>query len=410
MANEWVDRKDVIVCEKLTDGLSCGEGKSCQQGACVDLPGYCASNDVMRNSEYGECEYDTICSENGGKRHRFQKCIDHQWVDMEEDVVCSRLTQGTSCGEGKSCESGECLDIPGHCEENGETRNSEFGLCDYAKITIVGNFAELTYLSLRDNKINDVSPLAKNRGLTKLYLQNNIIDDISMLVELDELIEFQAYNNKIRDISSLSGWQKLTTLWLADNQISDVNPLSGLENLAYLSISRNVVGDIEPISNLNQLTDLYLNDNIVTDISAVAELANLKSLSLSKNSISDIAALGSLTGLTWLSLTENKIEDLSALSEHKKLERLFLSNNKVDDIAALSNISSLKYLDLAANQVSDLGPLVDNSGIGTGDTVSVTNNPIECGAHEFEIQTLRERVKTLKIDCPRYQFDGCFHG
>ena len=55
---------------------------------------------------------------------------------------------------------------------------------------------------------------------------------------------------------------------------------------------------------------------------------------------------------------------------------------------------------LYLNQVSDLSPLVANSGIGDGDEVGLSSNPIDCTAQADNIQALRDRGVSLSSPCP----------
>jgi hypothetical protein len=47
-----------------------------------------------------------------------------------------------------------------------------------------------------------------------------------------------------------------------------------------------------------------------------------------------------------------------------------------------------------------LSPLVANTGIGPGDTVVVTGNPISCALQRDVIASLRGRRVNLSVDCP----------
>ena len=86
----------------------------------------------------------------------------------------------------------------------------------------------LTYLSLWENQINDLYPLAYLSNLRRLNLGNNNITDISRL----------SYLNGLRQ------------LWLTHNQIINISPLSNLTNLTLLDLSENQITDISPLSNL----------------------------------------------------------------------------------------------------------------------------------------------------------------
>ena len=56
------------------------------------------------------------------------------------------------------------------------------------------------------------------------------------------------------------------------------------------------------------------------------------------------------------------------------------------------------HLGLANNQISDISPLVGNSGIGKGDGVDLTGNPINDEAYNVHIPALIERGVIVLFD------------
>ena len=168
----------------------------------------------------------------------------------------------------------------------------------------------------------------------------------------------------------------LTQLWLEKNSISDISPLANLTNLTQLLLGGNSVSDISPLSNLTNLTQLWLEKNIISDISPIANLTNLTQLLLDNNSISDISPLANLTNLT----------------------QLFLNNNSISDISVLSHLASLAKLSLNVNRISDISPLTLNAGLGVGDFVDVSENPLISVSINTHIPFLRSRGVEVRAD------------
>jgi hypothetical protein len=52
---------------------------------------------------------------------------------------------------------------------------------------------------------------------------------------------------------------------------------------------------------------------------------------------------------------------------------------------------------LGGNTITTLQPLVDNLGIGAGDTVDLTYNPIDCRAQARQLRALRARGVTVLL-------------
>ena len=308
-------------------------------------------------------------------------------------------------------------------------------------ISPLSGLTSLTSLYLYFNHlISDVSPLSGLTSLTTLDLNNNQITDISPLSGLTKLKRLPLYGNQITDISPLSALTSLTYLRLGSNDITDISPLSGLTSLGYLDLGYNQISDISPLSSLTSMTDLDLSYNQISNISPLSGLTSLTDLGLSTNHlISDISPLSSLTSLTSLSLYFNQISNISALSNLTKLKYLYIAGNQMSDVSPLSGLTSLTYLDLESNQISDIsplsgltsltalrlgylsfgnqisdisplsgltnlttlylnnnqisdiGPLVGNIGLGTGDYVYLSSNPLSPTSIYDYIPQLRVR-------------------
>ncbi len=115
--------------------------------------------------------------------------------------------------------------------------------------------------------------------------------------------------NKIIDVTPLAGLTNLTELILWHNQISDLGPLARLTNLTKLNLYGNQITDLTPLAELKHLKDLTLPDNQITDLSPLAELTKLEELSLADNQIRDLTPLAGLTNLKYLNLSANPIPE-----------------------------------------------------------------------------------------------------
>ncbi|MEC4804339.1 MAG: leucine-rich repeat domain-containing protein, partial [Jaaginema sp. PMC 1080.18] len=60
--------------------------------------------------------------------------------------------------------------------------------------------------------------------------------------------EISLSNNEIEDVTPLASLQNLTTLGLSENKIVDVTPLASLQNLTRLELSNNKIVDVTPIA------------------------------------------------------------------------------------------------------------------------------------------------------------------
>jgi len=107
--------------------------------------------------------------------------------------------------------------------------------------------------------------------------------------------------------------------------------------------------------------------------------------------INDINPIKNLINLKKIYFDNNQINDISPLIKLTQLERLYLADNQIVDISALENLVNLTNLRLWNNHFTDILPLVNNSGLGEGDYVGLSDNPLsEISINEY-IPTLIAR-------------------
>ena len=104
-----------------------------------------------------------------------------------------------------------------------------------------------------------------------------------------------------------------------------------------------------------------------------------------------------LTSLTFLDLHGNSISGISALSGFTSLTFLDLDDNSITDISALSGLTSLAMLHLSGNpNLNNIQPLLDNTGLGAGDQVSLTDTNVSC----TDVAALKAKGVTVLSGCP----------
>ena len=100
-----------------------------------------------------------------------------------------------------------------------------------------------------------------------------------------------------------------------------------------------------------------------------AEMATFDSLAASDADITDLTGLEYAVNLTWLDLASNDITNVSVLV----------------------SLTNLTHLILSSNNITDLAGLVANTGLDTGDTVDVTDNPLNVTSQITHIPSLKAR-------------------
>ena len=195
---------------------------------------------------------------------------------------------------------------------------------------------------------------------------------------LEWAVRFELSVGGTRDVDDLtcalvSGLTRLSNP--SDREIKSLAGAQNLTGLTYLDLAANSVSDISPLSGLTGLMNLHLSSNRIGDISALSGLTNLTILRLHTNWITDISALSGLTGLTTLDLRHNSITDISPLGGLTSLALLRLNNNP----------------DLA-----NIQPLLDNTGLGVGDSVHLYNTNVSCA----DVAALEAKGVLVSSACP----------
>lgn len=180
------------------------------------------------------------------------------------------------------------------------------------------------------------------------------ISNLAGMEWLENVTNLSLRNNRIEDLSPLSGLSTLNYLALDANNITDLKPLAGLTKLNYLSLSGNPVSNIGTLAGLTALTSLYLNDTKVSDLSPLAPLSNVVYLSAYNSEIVDVRPLAGLKNLSRLYLGGNQIVNAAPLAALVALTELDISRNELGgqgkgQVDALSALKNARVLQVGGN-------------------------------------------------------------
>ncbi|MDE0017046.1 MAG: leucine-rich repeat domain-containing protein [Candidatus Poribacteria bacterium] len=252
----------------------------------------------------------------------------------------------------------------------------------------------LKELTLFNNTISDISPLARLTHLRTLFLSGNFISNISPLANLKNLLILVLPRNSISDISPLANLKNLKKLNCRHNTISDIQTLDRLMeqgtvvyfsgNPAFQTLGpqhgvdipdpnlRAVIAEAlskppgetitraemeSEIENVVYLSHIRAQGREITDLRGIEFAIDVFNLHLQHNTISDISPLVYLTNLYILELQHNTISDISPLANLKNLQTLNLGHNTISDISPLANLKNLQTLNLGHNTISDIQTL-----------------------------------------------------
>ena len=289
----------------------------------------------------------------------------------------------------------------------------------------LADLSKLGILRLRDNAVSDLAPLADLPALWRLEVAGNLVSDLSPLADLPVLRNLDVSSNPVLDFMPLAQLSSLRFLIAVELGIADLAILSRLVELVGLWVSNNPVADLSALRQLTQLQSLYLDGTNVTDLSPLRQLAKLESLSVADTYVTDLSPLSALDLLTLdvsrtamglddvlalpnsrqlVSLTMVELgiedEDLGALSEFGQLDRLNLAANRISDLSPLGALRGLRNLNLTRNLISDIGPLVRQEiwDLEYGNTsLFAWDNPLEDASLREHIPKLQTWGLSVKV-------------
>lgn len=173
------------------------------------------------------------------------------------------------------------------------------------------------------------------------------VDGVSNLAEIQYLF---ITRNNLQELDSVSNLRHLEVLDLAQNRLAALPLLDNLPSLKELYAGYNVlsrVGDLPP-----GLIELDLSGNPLQIRPGEFRLKNLRSLSLAEiPGFSSIEDLGDLPSLEVLNLRGNEIRNVDGLLKFVNLRELILNSNRIDDISSLEGLGQLSYLEVIDNPI-----------------------------------------------------------
>ncbi len=134
-------------------------------------------------------------------------------------------------------------------------------------------------------------------------------------------------NESVQDLTPVFAFEGITQLLASNNQIKTIAGIEAMKNLEILDLGNNAIEDISALPALKKLNQLRLAKNEVKDLKPILSLTQLEKLSMAYNKVRDVEGLGSLQKLNYLSLSSNEIKTVDALKPIKSLQVLNLGFN-----------------------------------------------------------------------------------
>jgi Leucine-rich repeat (LRR) protein len=180
--------------------------------------------------------------------------------------------------------------------------------------------------------------------------------------------------------SAIAGQRLGPTNWVYDAELASLSEL----RLSLVGLS-HVAG----LGAASSLATLDAGGNSLQSLVDLAGCTSLQSLRLDGNELTSLQGLETLQQLQLLDVSQNLLMSLEPLAGLLNLRALYAEGNQVTDLAALSGMTQLGLVDLSDNAIRDLTPLLENAsrgGLGSGDVVYLSGNPLEQPAQVAELR------------------------
>jgi hypothetical protein len=126
--------------------------------------------------------------------------------------------------------------------------------------------------------IISIEPLTSLMWLERLTINNQGVSDLKPLANKEFLLELNAQNNPIASLAPIESSTLLELLNIENTQVGDLAPLSKMDNIVTINASGTPVKSLKPLSGLQKLENLFVNNTNVRSISPVENIPALRQL------------------------------------------------------------------------------------------------------------------------------------
>ncbi len=260
---------------------------------------------------------------------------------------------------------------------------------------------------LEDSEVSDLSDLRKFSELNSLSIINCLnITDFSVLAELSNVSELKIERTRLNSLELISSMTQLkrlsinNSLYLGGDEWGKIGLLANLADLEYLDVSRNGLGSTPISSTLNPDDMPERPFNLTPEqFQPLSGLKKLKSLDIGMNYLTT-GYFEFVSGLTALQEFNAGIPLYFYDGSYTPSCGDSYKSNYIDDLSFLIGLVELQVIGLSSNPVADISPLIQNAGIGEGDTLYLMQTPSSDATINTYIPELEARGVTVEYgDC-----------
>ena len=222
-----------------------------------------------------------------------------------------------------------------------------------ADLSSVTKFTELTQVSLCNQAIVDLTPLASLPFLSTIECKNNKLTRSLDALEFRSCKKSQdsmADTGEDVDAAWASGDRSigsvLTSVDLSFNLIKGPLGDHSLHRfLRRLNLANNVLGQVgEGLSGLVQLEYLNLSGNKLESVKSHELPSGLKEIDVSSNNLREIAFVSTLQCLEAIVVDQNRVASTSALGDCPELRVVSIRNNALADFKCIEDLEDSENL------------------------------------------------------------------
>ncbi len=144
------------------------------------------------------------------------------------------------------------------------------------EIQKIANLAEIVVHP--EFPIASLEPIGDFIWLESLTIDNQAVRDLAPLANKPHLKELNAKNNPVSSLKPIEGSTMLQQLNIENTQISDLSPLSNMNNLVTINAAGTPIKSLKPLQNLTSLENLFINNTNIKSLSPIEGIATLKNL------------------------------------------------------------------------------------------------------------------------------------
>lgn len=213
--------------------------------------------------------------------------------------------------------------------------------CNLTDVSSMGEIKSLRVVNLKKNDLTALPSLRKLASLVRFTACDNLIERIDFGQTVFSMLqELVITNNKLTDLPRISA-PNLVDVTLSNNNITTVNLLGpsraknaynaglGWPSLSFLDLSSNKLTSIRLVGT-KQLARLVLNHNALTVFPIIEGTSRLSSLALKGNLIKHVPDLSSFGAIEYLTVSDNLVASVGNISRCSHLLELDITSNQID--------------------------------------------------------------------------------